>query len=182
MPADNGKQFHHMLGDGLLPPPGYDDHADMTDGNDVIHGGNSPDIVYAYDGNDRVTGNNGPDQLYGMNGNDKLHGGSGPDILDGGDGNDVLHGGLGGDSFTGGEGADKFMYKSLDVSTDAEPDTIEDFQSGIDHIVLKHDYAGVTPADIHITDDGAGGSIVTVDGFDLTIHSRTPVAIGDFTF
>ncbi len=57
------------------------------------------------------------------------------DTLIGGSGNDTLSGGLGADSLTGGGGADSFVIKPT-VATGAG-DSITDFSSGTDRLVLK---------------------------------------------
>lgn len=180
MPQNNGKQFHHMAGDGLQPPPGYRDIADTTNGSDFVRGGNAPDIFYCYDGDDQARGNKGPDQLFGMDGNDILRGGRGPDVLNGGEGDDMLHGGRAGDDLTGGAGADTFSYRRLEDSTASDHDTMQDFQSGIDLIVLRGEFKSVTASDVHITDDGLGGCVVTIDGYDFELASKTAISIGDF--
>ena len=70
--------------------------------------------------------------------NDTLIGKDGQaDTLNGGAGNDVLYGGTGNDILTGGAGADKFVFASaLNASTNV--DTIRDFTSGTDKIVLDN--------------------------------------------
>lgn len=178
----NEKQFHHMEGDGLTPGPGYRDIADMTDGADKSHGGNAPDVMYGYGGHDRLVGNKAGDELYGMNGADKLRGGVGKDILDGGAGRDHLHGGRNGDTLTGGGGEDTFHFRNAMNSHKGDADVITDFQTGVDHIKFASagDLAGVTAADIHIADDGHGGSIVTIEGTHFELLSTKPIAITDF--
>lgn len=90
------------------------------DGDDDLYGGINNDILYGGNGNDRLFGGNGADVLYGGNGDDHLVGGPGNDILDGGPGDDILHGGIGRDTFVFRQGND----------------TIQDFQRGIDTILL----------------------------------------------
>jgi Ca2+-binding RTX toxin-like protein len=53
-------------------------------------------------------------------------------ILNGGDGNDMLHGSQGNDLLIGGSGSDQFAFSGSNGS-----DTIADFQSGLDQIVIN---------------------------------------------
>lgn len=78
------------------------------------------------------TGAAGDDALTGTDGDDILSGGAGADTLSGGDGHDVLVDGSGLDRLTGGAGADRFV-----LVADGALDIIEDFQRGIDCIVLS---------------------------------------------
>jgi Ca2+-binding RTX toxin-like protein len=73
-----------------------------------------------------LLGGSGPDTLTGRGSDDVLSGEGGPDKLDGHDGRDTL---------IGGQGADRFMF----VVT-VSGDVIQDFEHGVDKIVLDHDY------------------------------------------
>lgn len=82
-------------------------------------------------GNNRanvITGNSSANGLAGLAGNDTLNGGGGNDMLNGGLGNDIL---------TGGTGADRFIFDSGIFDAATEVDTITDFESGVDTIVLS---------------------------------------------
>jgi Ca2+-binding RTX toxin-like protein len=87
--------------------------------------GSSPnaDTLEAGQGNDQLSGGEGADTLRGGSGNDSIDGGAGSDFVEGGPDNDILSGGAGADAF--------FLASPLDGS-----DTILDFHSGADHIML----------------------------------------------
>jgi uncharacterized delta-60 repeat protein len=82
-------------------------------------------VLVATDGDDSITG---------YLGGDKLGGGDGNDVLDGREGNDTLTGGAGDDTLTGGLGSDRFV---LDQTPGSGVDTITDFASNVDTILLK---------------------------------------------
>lgn len=56
------------------------------DGDDIIIGNGSLNVLYGMRGNDSISGGIGNDTLYGGAGNDTLNGGSGNDVLNGGEG------------------------------------------------------------------------------------------------
>ncbi|WP_405198033.1 tandem-95 repeat protein [Brachymonas sp. G13] len=74
--------------------------------------------------------------LNGTAADDYIMGHGGNDVLIGGAGNDVLVGGAGNDTLTGGDGRDKFLFESELGSSNI--DTITDFTSGSDQIVLEN--------------------------------------------
>ena len=86
-----------------------------TPGDDVLRGGNHPQVLMGMGGNDTLyagnqgdclLGGDGDDQLYGTNARDVLVGGAGNDYLDGGNGKDDLDGGPDIDTCIGGNGQD----------------------------------------------------------------------------
>lgn len=79
-----------------------------------------------------LQGQTGTSQLNGTAGNDILDGGSGNDLIIGAAGDDILYDGTGQDSLVGGAGADIFV-----LSADDRPDTIMDFEPGIDRLDLS---------------------------------------------
>lgn len=52
-----------------------------TDADDILMGGNKPEVIKGGLGNDKISGGNGKDILHGEAGNDELIGGNGNDIL-----------------------------------------------------------------------------------------------------
>jgi Ca2+-binding RTX toxin-like protein len=77
-----------------------------------------------------------------------LKGGSGTDLLNGDRGNDLLNGGNGNDTLTGGVGADVFQFDAP-PSAEGNVDTVTDFGSGIDRMLL--DDAVFTAFDAAVT-------------------------------
>ncbi len=77
-----------------------------SNGNNLLNGTNSGDIILAGGGNDTVNGGGGSDIIDGGTGNDILNGGAGDDLIDGGSGNDTIDGGTGNDILDGGDGND----------------------------------------------------------------------------
>jgi Ca2+-binding RTX toxin-like protein len=65
-----------------------------------------------------------------------LFGGAGHDTLTAGEGADAILGGPGADGLTGGGSGDMFRYDAASDSTAGAPDTIGDFQPGLDRIDL----------------------------------------------
>jgi serralysin len=108
-----------------------------ADGSDALRGFGSQDKLYGDADNDRLFGGGGNDVLYGDAGHDKLIGGGGNDRLVGGTGNDRLVGGPGADVLIGDQGADRFVFQSAKHSPPGAMDTIEDFVSGEDKIILQ---------------------------------------------
>jgi Ca2+-binding RTX toxin-like protein len=80
-----------------------------------------------------VAGGSGRDRLTGDGAANVLQGGDGRDVLRGGGGNDTIEGGRGNDTVTGGSGSDRFVFRS---TPDGYMDTITDFTSGSDRLVL----------------------------------------------
>lgn len=78
-----------------------------TMGDDVLDGGNWPQIIMGLDGDDILNGGNSLDCLVGGLGDDVLNGGNSTDILIGGPGLDQLNGGNGIDILIGDAGPDQ---------------------------------------------------------------------------
>jgi Ca2+-binding RTX toxin-like protein len=113
-------------------------------------------------GNDVITGSISGDILLGYGGNDRIHGGDGSDILYGGSGNDYLFGGPDNDTLTGGPGADRFVF-SAPLSAAVNVDRITDFSPAADRIDLAHGiFAGT----------GAAGSVLSAAAFHVGHHAH----------
>ncbi len=125
-----------FLGDTLIGNLGKD-VIYGTINNDKLNGTDDADKMYGSLGDDRLDGNKGDDILEGGEGNDRLNGGQGNDKLYGGSGDDILIGGRGSDILVGGDGYDQFVFKRGD-SLNSDLDVIQDFQVGIDKIVLQN--------------------------------------------
>ena len=83
----------------------------VTNGSDVIDGGNGADVIFGDDGKNAVdagkeTLTGGRDDIKGGAGNDFIDGDAGADRIDGGSGMDIIYGGRGGDTLDGGSGMD----------------------------------------------------------------------------
>lgn len=102
-------------------------------------------------GNDKI----GPDfyaesvTIKGRRGDDVLAGGNASDKLVGGKGADVLIGGAEADLFKGGKGKDIFVV--------SDGDTILDFQSGKDLVIIDQDFE-------KLYNDGLGGLYADFEG------------------
>lgn len=101
--------------------------------------------------NNTLQGNEGANRLFGLAGNDTLSGGLGKDVLNGGVGDDTLTGGADADMFVFGKGYGK--------------DTVTDFQSGVDKLVL----VGVAAGGYSISQSGSTTTL-TVGTDKITIQ------------
>ena len=70
-------------------------------------------------------------------GADTVYGGAGADTINGAGGADVLFGGAGADVLTGGAAADQFTISMVAQSASTAVDTITDFLSGTDKVVIE---------------------------------------------
>lgn len=97
----------------------------------------------------------GNDTILGSNSADRVDGLAGDDTIDGRGGSDRIIGNAGFDTLAGGTGEDRFIFRGQTLATH---DTITDFETGIDDIVMRagasrHLNAG-TLADNRFSDDG----------------------------
>lgn len=166
-------------------------HGGTGDDRVTASASSTPLVAEGESGNDTLTGGAGSDQLHGGAGNDVLRGGAGNDWLQGGTGNDtlnggngrdVLEGGSGNDQLTGGAGRDAFVFNPNEGN-----DTVRDFTSGTDSIVLKG-FSGTTGqpatfADLtgHITTTG-GDSVIDLNGTTITVSNVATLTQNDFVF
>ncbi len=102
-------------------------------GADTLLGHGHADVMHGGRGNDALHGGLGGDRLFGDRGNDVLYGNRGDDALFGNTGNDTLFGGVGNDSLSGGAGVDSFVLKQ-----GTGVDAIEDYEIGVDRLVLAY--------------------------------------------
>ncbi len=117
---------------------------DGLSGNDKLLGSKGRDLLYGRNGDDLLKGGAGRDRLKGGVGHDILSGGHGPDRLFGGSGDDVLSGGHGRNRLKGGHGRDLFR-----ISAHSGHDTIIDFSSGEDQMILQSSSADITIVNRH---------------------------------
>ena len=141
--ASKGGTLDGGAGDDTIRGSSSDDTLYGGAGADSIRGGDSGDSLFGADGADILRGNKGDDTLFGESGKDFVAGGLGDDLIYGGLGNDKLHGrdgadtlngGTGRDILRGGDGADDFVFSTALGRSNV--DTIVDFASGVDEIVL----------------------------------------------
>lgn len=99
-----------------------------TNGDDVLHGNSTAQVIEDRNGDDVIFAWGGNDRLFGGNGDDQLHGGTGDDLLNGGNGNDWLWGDLGNDTLIGGRGDDYFIFDNKGIGNGT--DRIVDFGGG----------------------------------------------------
>ena len=119
-------------------------------------------------GGGTILGTSGDDQIVGSDTADTISGDSGNDIIVDGQGSDLLSGGLGEDTFV--------------FIADGQPDSILDFQPGIDRLDLsRFDFLNdVSQIDVVSTSDGA---ILSYADEEITIISidGSGLSFGDFT-
>jgi Ca2+-binding RTX toxin-like protein len=133
---------------------------DGTPSNDHLVGAAGDDGFEGKAGDDLIEGGQGNDTIYGGEGNDQLHGDGGSDKLIGEGGSDRLWGGA---------GSDWFVLKGSGALVGV--DRIEDFEDGVDHIVLEK--LGVS----HYESSGANGTVFARKvGNDNVLHIVTSSA------
>ncbi len=111
----------------------------LTSREDIsARGNNLGNRMEGLAGDNVLNGFGGNDRIFGQGGRDLVIGGNGWDILGGGSGSDRLRGGMGRDVMHGDTGADRFEYFDAAESRVGQPDTIIDFEIGLDTIDLRH--------------------------------------------
>ena len=139
-----------------------DDFLDGSQGNDTLSGGKGDDVLRGGEGSDTLNGGQDRDYLSGGRGNDTLQGSSGQDTLNGGRGNDKIYGGSGADRLFDGSGSDKLFGEGgrdeFNFIQDNSLDRVQDFQDGLDVIVLEgvNDFNDLTITQIN------GGRVFSV--------------------
>jgi len=106
---------------------------------------------------------------------DTVTGGAKADTIGGGAGADVITGGKGVDSLTGGAGADQFKYTNADQSNTGGADTIVDFVTGTDKIVITLDLSAKTTAQTvdATVNTAAAGTTAVQNGLSGSIGQAT---------
>lgn len=137
-------------------------------GNDNLSGG-----VYA----DHLDGGSGGDTIDGGDGDDVLNGDGGADSINGGNGNDVIAGGAGKDVLYGGSGSDRFVFSGITESPSGLFDQVEDFETGIDKIVLS----GFVVSNLTIAPQFGGGFLLSGMGSsgEIGVFVRAPIVLSD---
>jgi Ca2+-binding RTX toxin-like protein len=107
-------------GDDVLTGGNYPQVLMGLGGDDTLRAGTQGDCLVGGDGDDKLYGDNAKDVLLGGAGNDLLNGGNSPDYLDGGEGDDGLDGGNGPDTCIGGGGDDTIV--NCEAGSPAPPD------------------------------------------------------------
>lgn len=115
--------------------------------------------------------------ILGTIGDDQIVGSDTPDTISGNTGNDIIVDGHGSDVLSGGPGEDTFVFVS-----DGQPDTILDFQLGIDRLDLsRFDFLNdVSQVEVVSTSNGA---ILSYADEEITINTNDGSGLlsGDFT-
>jgi Ca2+-binding RTX toxin-like protein len=118
---------------------------------------------------ENAIGGNGSDTIFGNDFDNNIQGGNGNDILNAGDGNDTLNDGSGNDTLTGSDGADQFVFDAKTGNTNI--DTIADFTTGTDKIVLEHAIFKKLP--LTVMSDQLIIGIAAIDSNDYLIYNST---------
>lgn len=119
-----------------------------------------------------ATGNELANRLIGNAGANLLVGGDGADTLIGGAGNDTLIGGNDNDALYGGAGADAFAFQGHWGS-----DTIADFQTGVDKVVL----VDIDPGKVSLTHSGTS-TVIAYGAETITLVGAPSVGLSDIAF
>ncbi|MCI2395746.1 hypothetical protein [Aliiroseovarius sediminis] len=124
-----------------------------------------------------LQGDGSASQMTGTARNDILDGGAGNDHINGGAGDDILHDGTGQDGLTGGAGADIFV-----LTADDQPDTITDFEAGIDQLDLSDFFMLYDANQLNIISRHWGADIIYRNEV-IHVHSASGTALTaqDFT-
>ena len=186
--------------------------------DDSIAGSWKDDIILGLEGHDTLRGGSGRDHIQGAKNLDWLYGDSETDYLYGGDGADRLYGGSSRDALTGGAGFDRFFFMHTEYFgtppttgipgsppvPDSLSDTITDFETGLDRIILANidpslaegdqaftfigqDVFTATTAEIRYSHSANGNTLVRGDingdgsvDFTITLDGHIDLQAGDF--
>jgi len=168
-------------GDGAAEDePAVDDAEDgvAEDATGQIRGSGLADLLFGTDEADQIDAEGGDDTVAGGAGDDVIDGGAGDDTLAGQDGSDTLAGGDGDDHLImgaldhgiGGTGADIFQVSSFTDVDGQSVACVEDFQAGIDRLILEFEGAdGAAPEISFDTHSDPGNLLVLANGTPVTV-------------
>ncbi len=129
--ADDGVVETGAVADNVMPDV---ENATGSEGDDLLVGNASANVLQGESGNDTIAGGGGNDQLNGERGNDNLDGGADPDSLDGAAGIDVLRSRDGGaDQLDCGSSVDSVIGDSFDLA----PASCESVAAGVAIVSAK---------------------------------------------
>ena len=115
--------------------------------------------------------------ILGTSGDDQIVGSDTADAISGDSGNDIIVDGQGSDLLSGGPGEDTFIFVA-----DSQPDTIMDFQLGVDRLDLsRFDFLNdVSQIEVVSTSNGAILSFANEE-ITITTNDGSGLSFGDFT-
>ena len=170
----------------------------LGEGNDVLSGSVTGDLIYGMSGSDSLRGSLGDDSIFGGSGNDLVYGDKGFGLLSGGDDHDrvqghlesdIIHGGTGADTLIGLDGDDIIFFDQDDVlfnggsgsdiavaSSGSTAFTVNLNNKGLETIIGSADgdtFVGALSGDIRIA-GGAG-----LDHYQITLSSSDIAVIWD---
>lgn len=155
------------------------------DGNDTIDAGGGDDVIDAGGGDDTISGGEGHDTIYADEGNDTVYGGAGNDVIEDWDGDDIVHAGEGNDVAQVSVGNDTFYMDGGDDLVNVWDNAgINALYGGVGHDTLDFlNWQSTSGATVTFNADGSGSfshysgaTTGTFEGFEVvtgTVHGDT---------